>query len=81
MDHRKINLIIGNRKMLPITKIGVYYLLLSSGLELELNNCCYSSDMARNIISFHSLYKQGFTFSFNNEIGSINAYYNGIFYF
>ena len=76
-----MNLIMGSRKVSPVTKIGVYSLLLSNGLDLDLNNCCYSADMARNIISFHSLYKQGFTFSFNNEIGSINAYYNGTFYF
>ena len=37
--------------------------------------------MARNIISFHGLYKQGFSFSFDNEIGAINAFYNGVFYF
>ena len=81
VEHGKINLIMGNRKVLHVTKIGVYSLLLINGLSLYLNNCCYSANMTRNIISFHSLYKQGFTFSFNNEIGSINAYYNGTFYF
>ena len=80
VEHGKINLIMGNRKVSPVTKIGVYSLLLSSGLEIDLNNCCYSSDMARNIISFHGLYKQGFTFSFDNEIGAINAYYNFFFF-
>ena len=70
----------GNRKVSPMTKIGVYSLLLSNGLNLDLNNCCYSAEMERNIISFHSLYKQGFTFSFNNEVGAIYSYYNGIFY-
>ena len=74
MEHGKINLIMGNRKASHVTKIGVYSLLLSSGLNLELNNCCYSSDMVISVISFHGLYKQGFRFSFNNEIGSINAF-------
>ena len=81
VEHGKINLIMGNRKVSPVTKIGVYSLLLSSGLEIDLNNCCYSSDMVRNIIFFHGLYKQVFRFSFDNEIGSINAFYNGILYF
>ncbi|CAH1418453.1 unnamed protein product [Lactuca virosa] len=55
VEHGKINLIMGNRKASPVTKIGVYSLLLSSGLMLDLNKCCYSSEMARNIISFHAL--------------------------
>ena len=37
--------------------------------------------MARNVISFHGLYKKGFRFSFDNEIGSINAFCNCVFYF
>ncbi|XP_052622703.1 uncharacterized protein LOC128127991 [Lactuca sativa] len=81
VEYGKINLIMGNRKVSPITKIGVYSLLLSSGLEIDLNNCCYSSDMERNIISFHGFYKQGYSFSFDNKIGAINAFYNGVFYF
>ena len=48
---------------------------------LELNKCCYSSEMARNVISFHSLYKQGFTFSFDNENDGINAFFNNVLYF
>ena len=81
VEQGKINLIMGNKKVTPITKIGVYTLLLDSGLKLDLNKCVYSSEMARNIISFHSLYKQGFTFSFDNEIGSINAFFNNVLYF
>ena len=81
MEHGKINLIMGNKRSSPVTKIRVYSLMLSSGLGLDLNNCCYSPDMARNIISFHGLYRQGFRYSFDNEKGSINAYLNGVFYF
>ena len=55
--------------------------MLSNGVSLDLMNCCYSSEMTRNIISFHGLYKQGFRFSFDNEKGSINALFNGTFYF
>lgn len=75
------NIIMGDRKASPVTKVGVYSLLLSSGLLLDLNKWCYSSEMVRNIISFHGLYKQGFTFSFDNECGGINAFYNVVFYF
>ena len=81
MEHGKLNLIMGNRKASPVTKIGVYSLVLSSGLGLDLNNCCYLSEMTRNIIYFHGFYKQGFRFSFDNEKGSINAFLNGVFYF
>ncbi|CAH1414927.1 unnamed protein product [Lactuca virosa] len=58
VEHGKINLIMGNKKVALVTKIGVYTLLLDSGLKLDLNKCVYSSEMARNIISFHALYKQ-----------------------
>ncbi|CAH1412986.1 unnamed protein product [Lactuca virosa] len=55
VEHGKINLIMANRKASPVTKIGVYTLLLNSGLKLDLNKCVYSTKMARNIISFHAL--------------------------
>ena len=53
--------------------------MLSNGLGIDLNNCCYSPDMARNIISFHGLFRQGFRYSFDNSNGSINVYLNGFF--
>ena len=81
VEHGKINLIMGNREASPVTKIGVYSLLLTSGFTLHLNKCCYSPEMERNIISFHALYKQGFTFSFDNEIGGINVFFNNVIYF
>ncbi|CAH1440299.1 unnamed protein product [Lactuca virosa] len=58
MEKGRINLIMGNGRSSHVTKIGVYSLVLSNGLGLDLNNCCYSPDMARNIISFHGLYRQ-----------------------
>ena len=81
MEHMKMKLIMWNMWSSPVTEIGIYSLVLISGLSLDLNNCCYSLEMTRNIISFHGLYTQGFKYSFKNENGSINAYYNGIFYF
>ena len=74
MEQGRINLIMENRKALSVTKIGVYTLSLCSGFSLDLNKCCYSPEMERNIISFHALYKQGFIFSFDNEVGSIDAF-------
>ena len=68
-----MKMIIGNRKMSFVTKIGVYSLLLTSGLELDLNNCCYSSDTARNIISFLGLYRQGFRFSLTEHVWLIST--------
>ena len=76
-----MNLITGNRKKSSVTKIGVYSLVLSDGVSLDLLNCRYSLEMSRNIISFHALFKQGFRYSINDENGSISAYKNGIFYF
>ena len=81
MERGRINLIMGNRRSSPVTKIGVYSLVLRNDLSLDLNNCCYSPEMARNIISFHGLFRQGFRFSFNNENGSIYANLNGVLYF
>ncbi|KAI3767607.1 hypothetical protein L2E82_17860 [Cichorium intybus] len=81
VEHGRLNLIMGNRRSSPVTKIGVYSLVLSSDVSIELINCCYSPEMARNIISFHALFRQGFQFSFNNKIGSISVFENGILIF
>ena len=81
IEHGRINLIMGNRKSSPVTKIGVYQLLLSNDVRLDLINCCYSSEMTRNIISFHALFRQGFKYSFNDLNGSISVYKNGVFVF
>ena len=81
VEHGRINLIMGNRRSSPVTKIGVYNLVLSNDVSLDLLNCCYSSEMTRNIISFHALYKQGFRYSFDEVNGSILVYKNEKFYF
>ena len=81
VEHGRLNLIMGNRRSSPVTKIGVYSLVLSSDVSLELFNCYYSPEMARNIISFHALFRQGFQFSFENKIGSISVFKNGILIF
>ncbi|GJV08347.1 retrotransposon protein, putative, ty1-copia subclass [Tanacetum coccineum] len=81
LKHGELNLVIGNRKITPVTKIGKYELMLKSGVRINLNNCCYSSEMTRNIISFHALFKDGYQFSFDNENGDILVYSNGCFVF
>ncbi|KAI3791230.1 hypothetical protein L2E82_04924 [Cichorium intybus] len=78
VEHGRLNLIMGNRRSSPVTKIGTYSLVLSSGVSLDLFNCCYSPEMARNIISFHALFRQCLQFSFDNSNGSISVFQNGI---
>ncbi|KAJ9551376.1 hypothetical protein OSB04_015421 [Centaurea solstitialis] len=81
LKHGELNLIMGNRMTAAITKIGDLELVLSSGLSIKLLDCCYSPEMARNIISFHALYKDGFKFKFDNDNGCILVYKNDCFYF
>ncbi|KAJ9553804.1 hypothetical protein OSB04_017849 [Centaurea solstitialis] len=81
LKHGELNLVMGNKKISPVTRIGKYELMLKSGVKTDLNNCCYSSEMTRNIISFHALFKDGYRFSFNNENGYILVYSNGCFIF
>ena len=56
-------------------------LKLSSGVMINLVNCCYASEISRNIISFHALYKKDFQFSSDNEKGDILVYKDGCFIF
>ena len=37
--------------------------------------------MTQNFVSFHALFRQGFKYSFDNDIGSISAFKNGVFIF
>ncbi|KAJ9539218.1 LOW QUALITY PROTEIN: hypothetical protein OSB04_031951 [Centaurea solstitialis] len=81
IKHGELNLIIGNKMIVVVTKIGDFELVLSIGLSIKLLDCCYLPKMARNIISFHALYKDGFEFQFDNDNGCIFVYKNGYFYF
>nr|GEX13585.1 putative retrotransposon Ty1-copia subclass protein [Tanacetum cinerariifolium] len=76
LKHGELNLVMGNRKIKLVTWIGKYELMLKSGVRIDLNNCCYSSEMTRNIISLHALFKDGYKFSFDNENGDILVYSN-----
>ncbi|GJV42316.1 retrotransposon protein, putative, ty1-copia subclass [Tanacetum coccineum] len=81
LKHGELNLVIGNKKIMLVTRIGKYELMLKFGVRIYLNNCCYSSEMTWNIISFHALFKDGYKFSFDNEHGDILVYSNGCFMF
>ncbi|KAJ9556711.1 hypothetical protein OSB04_011325 [Centaurea solstitialis] len=74
LKHGGLNLIMGNRMTAVGTKIGDLELVLSSGQSIKLLDCCYSPEMARNIISFHALYNDGFKFKFDNDNGCILVY-------
>ena len=75
----ELDLIMGNKNVASVDMIGDYKLCFDSGLCIVLKNVCYSADMARNIMSFNALFKDGFDFKFDN--GSILVYKNEMFYF
>ncbi|TLX70056.1 DDE-type integrase/transposase/recombinase [Labilibacter sediminis] len=76
----ELNLIMGNRRTAPVTKIGDYEFKLSDR-SIILSNVCYSPSMARNIISFHALWLDGFTFGFDNNNGDLLVYKDDCYYF
>ncbi|GJZ04567.1 retrotransposon protein, putative, ty1-copia subclass [Tanacetum coccineum] len=78
LKHGELNLVMGNRKITPVTRIGKYELMLKSGVRIDLNNCCYSSEMTKNIF-FH--FMLCYKFSFDNENEDILVYSNGCFMF
>lgn len=51
-------MVIGNRHTSPVTKIRTYGLMLDNDVIVDLVNSCHVSDMTRNIISFHALFRQ-----------------------
>ncbi|GKE31977.1 retrotransposon protein, putative, ty1-copia subclass, partial [Tanacetum coccineum] len=81
LKHGELNLVIGNKKFMHVKRIGKYELMLKSGVRIDLNNYCYSSEMTRNIISFHALFNDDYKFSFHNENRDILVDSNGCFMF
>ncbi|GJT92779.1 putative reverse transcriptase domain-containing protein [Tanacetum coccineum] len=79
LKHGELNLVMGNRKITLVTRIGKYELMLKSGVRIDLNNYRYSLEMTRNIISFHALFKDGYKFSFDNDNGDILVYSNVVY--
>lgn len=56
--------------------------MLTSGVLINLLDCCYLPEMVRNIISFYILlFKDDLCFAFDNYNGRILVYKHGCFYF
>ena len=70
---------VGNGAAAAVEAIGLFELVLPSGLVLSLNNCHYAPSIVRGVISFHKLLEQGFHHSINSNGFSVS--YNGVFYF
>lgn len=74
-----MNLIIGSTRSLPITRIRIYELLFDSNVRVDVLDFLYSCDIKSNIISFHTLFGQGYRYSFDIDNGFIYVYKSGIF--
>ena len=74
----EVDLRVGNEARVAALAVEIYYLSLSLGLVLELDNCYYVPAMSRNIISISCLDMVGFSFIIKNNTCSI--YYCDIFY-
>nr|GEY83684.1 hypothetical protein [Tanacetum cinerariifolium] len=55
-----LSLYVGNGQREVVEAIGAFYLCLSSGLEIVLNNCHYAPSITRGVISVFRLYEDGF---------------------
>ncbi|GJT17140.1 retrotransposon protein, putative, ty1-copia subclass, partial [Tanacetum coccineum] len=63
----------------PIEAIGVFNLVLPSGLVLSLNNCHYAPSIVRGVVSFSCLLDLGFVHTVTRN--GISVSLNDIFYF
>ena len=71
----------GNIKTSVVTKMRDYEVMLNNEFSVKLLDCWYSPEKARNIISFRSLYNDGFQFQFDNDNDSILVYKHKYLYF
>lgn len=69
----------GNGAQAVVEVIGVFNLVLPSGLVLILNNCHYTPSIVRGIVSFSCLLDLGFTHTIDGNKISVSL--NGVFYF
>jgi hypothetical protein len=75
----ELDIHVGNTAKVAAIAVGIFHLLLSSGLVLELNNCYCISALCKNIISSSCLKEvDGYKIIITNKCCSI--YFNGIFY-
>nr|GEY73664.1 hypothetical protein [Tanacetum cinerariifolium] len=72
-------LYVGNGQREAVEAIGAFYLCLSSGLEIVLNNCYYSPSITRGVISVSRLYEDGFVNRFIDN--TIQVSRNNVVYF
>ncbi|XP_074313540.1 uncharacterized protein LOC141648719 [Silene latifolia] len=68
----------GNRMKARIEGIGTYRLILDTGCHIDLTDCLYVPDCARNIVSLSKLDNLGFNFKFRH--GVLSMYRNEYFY-
>nr|GFB55570.1 hypothetical protein [Tanacetum cinerariifolium] len=70
---------VGNGAQAAVEAIGVFDLVLPSGLVLKLNNCYYAASIVRGVVFLSCLLDLGF----NHTIASngISVSLNGLFYF
>ncbi|GJS74818.1 hypothetical protein Tco_0707659 [Tanacetum coccineum] len=70
---------VGNGAQAAVEAIGVFNLVLPSGLVLSLNNCHYAPSIIRGVVSFSCLLDLGFVHTVTSNGISVSS--NGIFYF
>ncbi|GJR06057.1 retrotransposon protein, putative, ty1-copia subclass [Tanacetum coccineum] len=70
---------VGNGAQAAVEAIGVFNLVLPSGLVLSLNNCHYAPSIVRGVVSFSCLLDLGFVHTVTSN--GISVSLNGIFYF
>nr|GEV39316.1 hypothetical protein [Tanacetum cinerariifolium] len=74
-----LSLYVGNGQREAVEAISVFYLCLSSGLEIVLNNCHYAPSITRGVISVSRLYEDSFINRFVNN--TIQVSRNNMVYF
>ncbi|GJX62247.1 retrotransposon protein, putative, ty1-copia subclass [Tanacetum coccineum] len=70
---------VGNGAQADVEAIGVFNLVIPSGLVLSLNNCHYAPSIVRGVVSFSCLLDLGFVHTVTSN--GISVSLNGILYF
>nr|GEU91901.1 hypothetical protein [Tanacetum cinerariifolium] len=70
---------VGNGAQAAVEAIGVFDLVLPSGLVLKLNNCYYAPSIVRGVVSLSCLLDLGFNYTIASN--GIYISLNGLFYF
>ena len=78
LNKDEASLWLGNGASVVVVAIGTVYLVLESGIKLDLNDCFYVPDIIKNIISVLVLDKECFNFTIFSGLCSI--FKNGLLY-